>query len=305
MKHISSIEVNDSSKEEILPGFTPEFPYIATYAELDKYLEPFTPWHWHRPVELFYIQSGCLEYSTPHGKWLFPAGSGGFANSNVLHTSRFQKGHNQNIQLVHLFDPAFLAGEQGSLIEKKYILPLTTAPGVEMLPLFPEDPVQADILRDIQAAFALPEGEWGYEMKLREILTGIWLKLFDLARPAMEKGGSTDADAKIKKLMIYIHEHYQEPISIEELARTVPVSRRACFRLFRENLHMTPVEYIRTFRLQKACQMLARSKESVTQIAYLCGLGSSSYFGKVFRERYQCTPLEYRRRWHDSDNSVR
>ena len=72
-----------------------------------------------------------------------------------------------------------------------------------------------------------------------------------------------------------------------------------CFRLFRETLHMTPIEYIRSYRLQKACQMLANTKDTITQIAYNCGLGSSSHFGKTFREVYHCTPLEYRRNWHD------
>ena len=45
MKNIQSIKLNDSSKEELLPGFSPDFPYIATCAELDKYLEHIVPWH--------------------------------------------------------------------------------------------------------------------------------------------------------------------------------------------------------------------------------------------------------------------
>lgn len=159
MKNIQSIQLIEESKEEILPGFTPDFPYIATCAELDKYLESFTPWHWHRTVELFFIKSGALEYNTPNEKWVFPAGSGGMVNSNVLHTSRFHRRNDSNIQLLHLFNPTFLSGEHGSRIETKYILPLTTAPGVEMIPLFPEDPAQAEVLQDIKNAFALSEQE--------------------------------------------------------------------------------------------------------------------------------------------------
>lgn len=305
MKHLQSIKINTESSEEILPDFVADFPYIATCAELDRYADGLTPWHWHRPVELFYIKSGCLEYSTPGGKWVFPAGSGGFINSNVLHMSSPGKQKDGNIQLLHIFEPSFIAGEHGSLIEKKYILPLTAASGVEVIQLFPDEPAHADILQAVQTAFAIDEDAWGYELKLRESLTDIWLKLFELIRPNMKQDDGRAGDAKIKKMMIYIHEHYQEPISIEKLAQAVPVSKRACFRLFQENLHMTPVEYIRSYRLQKACQLLMQNSESITQIAYLCGLGSSSYFGKVFREKYQCTPVEYRRRWHDHDNFVR
>ena len=306
MKSIQRIELNDSNKEELLPDFAADFPYIATCAELDKYTEPFVPWHWHGAVELFYMQSGTLEYTTPKGKWIFPAGSGGMVNSNVLHTTSFRAAASGNIQLLHLFDPTFLAGEHGSRMETKYILPLTTARSVDIIPLYPTEPAHAEILDEIMRAFELSEQEWGYEFQLRETLTHIWLKLFDLARPAMTKDRSNkDSDDKVKLLLVYIHEHYQEPICVEQLAQACHISKRACFRLFQETLHVTPVEYIRSYRLQKACQMLVKTNESITQIAYTCGIGSSSYFGKIFRDQFGCSPVEYRRYWHDRDNNMR
>lgn len=301
MQNIRGIALNDSSREEILPGFMPDFPYIATCVELDKFAELKAPWHWHRSVELFYIQSGSLEYTTPNGRWEFPAGSGGMVNSNVLHTSVFSKAGN-NVQLIHLFDPSLLSGEYGSRMGTRYIIPMATAPALEMIPLYPDDPIQAEILQDIKLVFGFSEEEWGYEFRIRDALTRIWMKLFDLVRSAIEQSSVGKAsDDKIKKLIVYVHEHYQDPIRVEQLAENAHISKRACFRLFRDNLHMTPVEYIRNYRLQKACQMLAKSKDNVTQIAYSCGLGSSSYFGKVFRQVYGCTPAEYRRQWHDND----
>ena len=59
---------------------------------------------------------------------------------------------------------------------------------------------------------------------------------------------------------------------------------------------MTPMQYIQNYRLQMACQMLGETRASVTEISHACGLGSSSYFGKVFREYMKCTPVEYRKR---------
>ncbi len=101
---------------------------------------------------------------------------------------------------------------------------------------------------------------------------------------------------KIKQLLIYIHEHYAEKITIAELAAAAFLSERECYRVFQDCLHMTPVEYIQNYRLQAACQMLAKGKESVTVIASACGLGSSSYFGKLFRAYAHCTPTEYRKK---------
>ena len=47
----------------------------------------------------------------------------------------------------------------------------------------------------------------------------IWLDLFELARPAMEQGGTgRDSDDQIKMLMVYVHEHYREPIFVDQMA---------------------------------------------------------------------------------------
>lgn len=303
MKNIQGLELKTGTKEELLPDFDPAFPYIATCAELDKYIEPCVAWHWHEAVELFYIESGCLEYTTPNGTWIFPAGSGGFVNSNVLHTSRIMQTERSNIQLLHLFEPSLISGEHGCRMEQKYVLPLVSAPDIEMIALNPNVPAQAGILSQICQAFDLSAEEWGYEFSLRQALTGIWLKLFELVRPDMDRTHSRkNADDKIKMLIVYIHEHFQEPISVDQLAESAHISKRTCFRLFQENLHMTPLEYMRSYRLQKACQMLTKSKEPITQIAYDCGLGSSSYFGTVFRKRFGCSPAQYRRKWHDRDS---
>ena len=126
--------------------------------------------------------------------------------------------------------------------------------------------------------------------------------LFELSRPMREKKWEHNkSNDKIKLMMIYIHEHYREKISIPELAAAAYLSERECYRVFHDCLHMTPVEYIKAYRLQAACQMLAKGQEAVTVISHECGLGSSSYFGKVFREYTHCSPTEYRRKWQNSD----
>lgn len=290
----------EGSNEELLPGFSPDFPYIASCAELYKYIDPIIPWHWHRTVELFYIESGSLEYTTPNGKWVFPAGSGGFVNSNVLHTSRVIPSGEKTVQLLHLFEPELLSGGQASRINAKYIRPLTAANGIEMIVLSPNDPKQAELLKKIRFVFDMDEDSWGYEFALRQQLTEIWLALFELARPAIQmQSGAKDSDEKMKAMMRYIHAHYRDTISVDQLAKEAHISKRVCFRLFQENLHMSPVEYMTSYRLRKACQRLTESGESITQISYNCGFGSSSYFGKLFREHYGCTPAEYRKDWHN------
>ena len=303
MQVVQDIDIREKNREEVLPGFSEEFPYIVTCAQLDKYPDPHVPWHWHRTAELFWLKRGTLEYTTPNGKWTVHAGAGGFLNTNVLHASRVIPSGDSTIQMLHLFDPVLLSGGHGSRMEEKYILPVT-ASGVEFLPLRPEIPEEAEILEKMKAAFSYSSTERGYEFRLRAALSEIWLGLMDLVRESPAHGGNgRERDDKIKMLMIHIHEHYSEPISVDDLAAVVHVSRRACFRMFQESLHMTPVEYMRVFRLERACRLLTGTDMPVTEIGYACGLGSGSDFGKVFRQRYGCSPLEFRKKWHDRDSS--
>ena len=111
MRITRSLEFQLGSKEEKMPYTASNFPYIASQAELDWYREPFVPWHWHKAVELFYIESGELEYCTPNGTIVFPAGSGGLINSNVLHMTKFQTRREKNIQLLHIFEPELIGGK--------------------------------------------------------------------------------------------------------------------------------------------------------------------------------------------------
>ena len=304
MKQIQTIKLIEGSNQEDLPDFWMDFPYIASRAELDKYDDATVPWHWHPAVELFYMESGTLEYTTPNGKWIFPAGSGGLVNSNVLHMTKVVPSGEDTVQLLHIFETEFISGGHGNRMETKYIHPLTSASELELLPLFVDNPKQANLLKKIRAIFKLNEDDWGYEFVLRQALIEIWLPLFEMAYPAISKTVSKHgANEKIKILLEYIHTHFQEAITVEQLASLVNVSKRGCFRLFQETIHMTPLEYMTNYRLKKACKMLIETTESITHIAYQCGLGSSSYFGKMFRERFGCTPAQYRRKWHDCDKN--
>lgn len=303
MRDVHNIEFRNGTKEELIADIAPDFPYTASYVRLDKYSGRFVPWHWHKAVELFYMESGGLEYGTPQGQKVFPAGTGGFVNSNVLHMTRPRTNTENNIQFVQLFDTSLIAGEQGSRIEKNYITPIITAPQIEIIALQPDNPHEKQLLSSIREAFQMPDAGFGYEIRLRALLSEIWLELFRIAIPLLEeKRDYGKINDKIKSMLLFIHERYQEKITIAEVAAAAYLSERECFRVFHDCLHITPAEYIKNYRLQMACHMLAKSKETITYISHACGLGSSSYFGKVFKEQEGCTPIEYRSKWQDIDS---
>ena len=101
-------------------------------------------------------------------------------------------------------------------------------------------------------------------------------------------------------MMIYIHENYSQKISIAQISNADFISEREWFRVFHDYLNVAPVQYLKSYRIQKACFMLINTKETIANISYSCGFGSSSYFGKVFNEEIGCNPLEYRKTWQNN-----
>lgn len=191
MRITRSLEYQIGSKEEKLPYVTPDFPYVASRAELDFYREPFVPWHWHNAIELFYVESGELKYHTPNETLVFPSGSASMVNANVLHMTQIQTRREKNVQLLHIFDPRLLAGNHGSLIDQKYISPIVTASQIELIPLYPDKPEQAAVISLIREVFSLSEEELGYEFHIREALSQIWIKLFQMCIPMLKKKSQT------------------------------------------------------------------------------------------------------------------
>ena len=175
---------------------------------------------------------------------------------------------------------------------------LVSTPQIEIAAFSPKLDRHTQILRLIRNAFEISDQEIGCEIKIREALSRIWLQLFDLLSEQIQTASSYNKnDERIKIIVIYIYEHYAEKISISDLAGAAYLSERACFRLFRNYLHTTPTDYIRSCRLQEACRLLANSQESIADIGYACGLGDSSYFSRIFKECMNCTPVQYRKKW--------
>lgn len=115
MLHVTGIDLNPDSREEHLPGYTPNFPHIASLVQGARYFGGKASWHWHESVELFYVRKGAILYRTPHCEHVMRAGSGGMVNSNVLHSTQILKPEADLELVLHLFSPALVAGVPGVL----------------------------------------------------------------------------------------------------------------------------------------------------------------------------------------------
>jgi DNA-binding response OmpR family regulator len=84
-----------------------------------------------------------------------------------------------------------------------------------------------------------------------------------------------------------------EQLCVESLAEEIALSRSQLLRKITALTGVSVNELIRTFRLQKAAQLLEQSWGPVTQVAYEVGFSNLSYFSKVFKEQYGVLPSDY------------
>lgn len=84
-----------------------------------------------------------------------------------------------------------------------------------------------------------------------------------------------------------------EQLSVESLAEEIGLSRSQLLRKITALTGVSVNELIRTFRLQKAAQLLEQNWAPVTQVAYEVGYSNLSYFSKMFKEQYGVLPSEY------------
>ncbi len=82
--------------------------------------------------------------------------------------------------------------------------------------------------------------------------------------------------------------------SLEEMARMVGMSHTRLNRTFKKTFGKTVFSWLRDYRLARARSLLKDRQRSITDIAFLCGFSSASHFAQTFRQRYSCTPIEFR-----------
>ena len=98
----------------------------------------------------------------------------------------------------------------------------------------------------------------------------------------------------VEKAMSYIETNYSYPITVEDIAHYVGISRSHLFRSFQNYMSKSPKDYLSGYRIRQACRLLRETDLSVSTIAYSVGFENNLYFSKAFRKQKGMSPSEYR-----------
>jgi AraC-like DNA-binding protein len=137
-------------------------------------------------------------------------------------------------------------------------------------------------------------------LSLKSILKNTYLRQINVLTP--EANIESDDEKLLKEIMLYLEDNLTNPrLSVEELSKHVGMSRSTLYSKILEITGQTPVEFIRSVKLDKAAVLLRKSKKNVAQIAYSVGFSTPNYFAKAFKAKFNILPSEYINKMKDDD----
>lgn len=101
---------------------------------------------------------------------------------------------------------------------------------------------------------------------------------------------------KLTEAVSLMEANIEEPLSTDDIAHLVGISRRQLERLFKQYLGSLPSRYYLELRLQRARQLLQSTNNSIVQVGLMCGFSSGSHFSTAFGALFGNTPREERQR---------
>lgn len=256
--------------------------------------------HWHEELELIYVLDGSMNYHVNGKQVRINASEGILVNSRVMHYGSSIDGEDC-LFLCILFHPGLLKGSP--VLYKKYVEPFLDDRLWEFQKLSGEE--DEGLSEQICRIWEISKnrGE-AHEMEILGGIYALWPLLFKHFTDLSEAlTGDMPPDVlTMRKLVSYVHEHYAEAITLDELCRYGGVGKSTCFSLFKKHTSQSPMEFVNQYRLRTAANLLVTTDKTVTEVALSCGFNHHSYFTKQFRRVFGCTPGEVKKRKKGLDN---
>lgn len=106
---------------------------------------------------------------------------------------------------------------------------------------------------------------------------------------------SNNQSEKIEKIFDYMNNNYYRDISLKDIAKLFGMSGSSFARIIKKWTGMTFVNILNEVRVAHATKMLINSTSTISEIAYQCGFNNLSYFNKIFKEKRNVSPKQYRK----------
>jgi len=98
----------------------------------------------------------------------------------------------------------------------------------------------------------------------------------------------------INKIILQLQEQWSEHVDMKSIAKNNNVSYAWLRKAFKEIVDSPPGQYLLNIKLEKSCQLLKETNQSISEISYSCGFASEQHFSRTFKKRIGLNPSQYR-----------
>ncbi|MCD8021343.1 MAG: AraC family transcriptional regulator [Clostridiales bacterium] len=119
----------------------------------------------------------------------------------------------------------------------------------------------------------------------------------ELARRVRDQKEKKHSSSYTERCKDYVFTHYREKIYLDDIAETLGISSSYLSRLFKKEMGISLQDFVNDVRVEKAANLLRYSEETLPGIAEYVNFPSQSYFGKIFKQKMNMTPKQYREQY--------
>ena len=289
--------MNYHHMKEKIPHGNATFPFMIHSIVTDESLIERLNWHWHNELEIFVVTEGEAEFHLNEQIYHVRKHDVLFINSNSLHSATGINNLPFDFFAV-VFHPFLLDSSSNDDIQQKYLTPVYHKQILFQELLTSDTEWRNEVLHllyEIKNLFE--ESSPGYELIIKAKLVTLWyVYLKHSEQPASVESKVNDYRIlRIKTVLSYIQQHYQNKITLQDLAKITGLSEGQFCRFFKWMAKMPALEYINYYRINQSLSLLTDTDKSISEIASLCGFNNISYFNKVFLKFMHKTPSLYRK----------
>ncbi len=288
MEELQCQIVLDEKNKELNAQGSFRFP-LAIYNDL-LHIES-VPMHWHDEMELIVVVEGAMELWVELEKYTLEAGSGVFINAGRLHACSCVQNTKCEIKSF-VFHPRFIFGDVSSVLYEEYLFLLQQESSVNVHKLSTQS-----VDEIVESYDLFLKKEFAYEFVVREKISRVLIEVMqcNVTKQVVQTQKIRQVK-RCKQMMSFIHESYMKQITLTQIAQSAAIKESEALRCFRAVLQVSPIQYLKIYRLLQAAAVLKVSEVSIIEIALSNGFNEVSYFSKCFREHFGCSPTQYRRK---------
>lgn len=249
--------------------------------------------HCHDCLELNYILSGTGHYIIENKSYPIAAGDIFLINNSEHHMAV----HNGALSmLVFVFDTGFIWDTPEEYDYVKPFFERNRHFSNKVLQDSPSYPLIRDSLLRLQKEYVEQQDGWPLLIKAYLMVAlGEFYRYYQRLDALKTDSSVAIAYGRIRSVVEYIHEHFDEPLTLGQLADHTMISKNYLSTVFSNTMKLSLFDYIEQVRVNHARWLLQTTEESVLDIAQKSGFHSSSYFNRVFKKIMGMAPNQYRK----------